>query len=155
MYTFEATSKLNVSMFNRTYAKGKIDVKNLTVTLSYSNDTPINLDSLQKSLSAATYLLDGRILIQNNDPFLIHLLEPKTGATVHNLLNTIRDMSVDYMLLGDTLPPDTISGYKLTIFNSATYSATLEGIALFIHTIGNYTASHKITLDDGTFKVSY
>lgn len=153
MYKFSVTSKIKVSVFNRTYAKGMIDVKNLTVTLEHVTDTPIDLNVLQNILNSATDLVNNRIVIQNDDPYLIHLLEPKTGATVHNMLNEIRGMGESYKLLGDTLPPDTINAFKLTVFNHVSYTATMEGIAEFISDVCDVPETTNIIVTDGLYSV--
>lgn len=157
MYVFTATSNVKASIFNREYAKGMIDSKNLTITVEYNAEKPIDLNTLKKALNRATQFIDNRIIIQNDDPYLIHLLEPKTGSTVHNMLNNIRSMEDSYRLLGDTLPPDTINAYKLTIFNLNTYTATMEGIAKFIrHRMEvDFDLASLVTVSDGTFSVRF
>lgn len=157
MYVFTATSNVKVSIFNREYAKGMIDSKNLTITVEYNAEEPIDLNTLKKVLNRATQFIDERIIIQNDDPYLIHLLEPKTGSTVHNMLNDIRSMEDSYRLLGDTLPPDTINAYKLTIFNLNAYTATMEGIAKFIrHRMEvDFDLASLVTVSDGTFSVQF
>lgn len=153
MFQFSVTSNISVSVFNRTYAKGMIDVKNLTITLNHVSSTPVDLTSLEKKLNSATYWLDNRIVIQHDDPYLIHLLEPKTGATVHNMLNEIRNMRESYRTLGDTLPPDTINAFKITVFNGNTYTATMEGIAKFIYNLSEVDIEGSILVTDGSYSV--
>lgn len=157
MYVFTATSNVKASIFNREYAKGMIDSKNLTITVEYNAEKPIDLNTLKKALNRATQFIDNRIIIQNDDPYLIHLLEPKTGSTVHNMLNNIRSMEDSYRLLGDTLPPDTINAYKLTIFNLNTYTATMEGMSKFIrHRMEvDFDLASLVTVSDGTFSVRF
>lgn len=155
MYVFTATTNIKVSIFNKTYAKGMIDSKDLTITVEYYSEESVDLNLLKKVLNNAASYIDNRMIIQNDDPYLIHLLEPKTGATIHNMLNDIRAMEDSYRLLGDTLPPDTINAYKITIFNKDSYTATMEGIARFIRRKleGDLRIVKQVVVSDGTFSV--
>lgn len=159
MYTYIVSQDLKVSMYNRTFAKGMLDVKVVKVSLTYSSNISLDLRTIGGCLAQAISLLDTRQVIQKDDPFLIHLLEPRTGATVHNLLNDIRAMEESYRVLGDTVPPDTINGYRVVVFNPDYYVTTLEGLAKFIReNLGSqFTADDRvaITIEDGGFAVVY
>jgi len=153
MFQFSVTATATVSLFNRAYSKGKIDVKNLTFKMNHVDSTPIDLTILGKQLNSAISLIDDRIVIQHDDPYLIHLLEPKTGNTVHNMLNEIRAMEKAYTLLGDTLPPDTINAYKITVLNSNIYTATMEGLAKFVFDQLSDGYDRSLSVSDSTYSV--
>lgn len=123
-------TSVQFSMLNRKYASEKIDSKNVTFTSNLVNvEMPYDMVKI-KSIVDGLYnqLLSDVIVVANDDPYLIHLLEPKNGNTVHNRLNEIRAMPANtYAILGTTIPSEVINGYRLLVVGSA-FSATLEGV---------------------------
>jgi hypothetical protein len=120
-------------MYNRTYAKDKVGGKKLTVTLSRVSDESFDAGLISSSAAKFDAVLDGGIVINVQDPFMVHVLEPKSGATVHNRLNELKANMTNYesAVLGTTVPPETLNGYTVLVLGNS-YDVTLEGLALWM-----------------------
>lgn len=141
-------------LHNRKYAKNDVDAKNVVIKLKVEV-APENVFDLRLMEAVEQQLLrymDKGAVIQRDDPYLIHLLEPKSGATVHDFLNELRALGFkQHRLLGETVPPETLNGYKVLVLGEG-YTATLEGIAEFLM---RNTAEEisEITIYDGDYTV--
>lgn len=148
-YSFKASFGLH----NRKFAKNEIDAK--TVTIKLKTDLPAsaafdmrNMESV--ALQLLTFIDKGAV-IQRDDPYLIHLLEPKSGATVHDFLNELRALGYKkHRLLGQTVPPDTLNGFRVLVLGEG-YTATLEGLAEFL--LANTAQITELTIYDGDYSV--
>lgn len=132
MYSSVSVTLENLLIYNKLYSLGIPNTGPFLVTLTCSTEEPFDLNKLVDLKNKLTKNLNGAILIQNDDPYLIQLIEPKSGNTVHNLLNSLREEDYVYRLLGTTQPPDTRNGYKVYVVNSKYITATMEGLATFI-----------------------
>lgn len=123
----------------------------LAVEIAQKPNTPFrNLRDVVEG--AIEPCVDAHVIgVHNTD--LIRLLEPKSGATVHDFLHTLKAKVTgrSMRLLGETVPHDTVNGDKVLVMGPD-WSVTLEGLALMV--LASVSGAERVTLGDGTYEVS-
>lgn len=146
------TINTETTMYNRLYAKGKVSSKHFTITATRESKETFSAEELKDTLTAIDKILDGGLVINVQDPYMVHVLEPKSGNTVHNRLNELKRVLTgkEYAIIGNTIPPETLNGY-IALVLGADYDVTLEGLAEWI--LRSYPSLTSIKLDDGKITV--
>lgn len=149
------TFSISFTMYNRKYLRNGIDSKTVDIRLKSvvnSNET-FDLRTLIEVADNLKRDISKGAIIQYDDPYLIHLLEPKSGATVHNLLNEIRTKipAKGHRVFGKSVPPETLNGFSVLVLGNG-LSATLEGVAEWILRNSRKEVT-EVTIYDGELSV--
>lgn len=135
-----------------------LDSRAITVTVDVGTDVPINPGDYGATLLTTVEAMSGSNWVAVDDAFILKLLEPKTGNTVHNFLTRLKDwFSEDAnrfcQRLGGTIPPDTINGYVVYVLAPGV-RPTLEAVARVIANAFPPSDNTRLTLTDGKLTVS-
>lgn len=153
-----STKSVPLTIYNRLYAKDRIDSKTVQFEVSALAKMPFDMLKLERLAGEALDAwFDGVTIIHKDDPYLIHLLEPKDGNTVHKLLDQLRGNDEEgwYKMLGITVPAETLNSHRVLVLGKG-ITATLEGVMLVASEIleevleKNGAVIHSIKIVDGS-----
>ncbi len=127
---------LDCILYNRVFSPNNAQARSFEIVFAQE----VDLQNLTKASVLEDYAAEARELLHKahilraDDPYLVNLLEPKAGGTRHTLIEAYKAELTDYLYVSvpsNTVPPETINGYKVIVLGSG-YHVTQEDLAALL-----------------------
>lgn len=125
--------------------------KKIKATFHVQEGLEVDMSPLIKECSKIREMMDLVGIVHVNDPYLINVVEPKAGNTVHTFIEEKKRVMTgkEFCKVGWSIPPETINGYHFIIFGKE-LDVTIEGLAEWLLLLTIDMGVKSVSVEDGT-----